>query len=86
MEDDNEEHAGQVSVDGIKLAEAHGMKPVALITEGSAGEAILEATVEQECDLVVMGAYGHGRIHELILGSTTTQVVNDSPVPVLFVR
>jgi nucleotide-binding universal stress UspA family protein len=30
-----------------------------------------------------MGAYGHGRIRELVLGSTTTALLRSSSVPVL---
>jgi len=37
-------------------------------------------------DLVVMGAYGHTRIRELILGSTTSHVLRKANVPVLLVR
>jgi nucleotide-binding universal stress UspA family protein len=33
-----------------------------------------------------MGAYGHTRIREFILGSTTSHVLRKSDVPVLLVR
>jgi len=33
-----------------------------------------------------MGAYGHGRIREMILGSTTTRVAMQSELPVMVVR
>ncbi len=36
--------------------------------------------------LVAMGAYGESRIKELILGSTTSFIINKSPVPVLLVK
>ncbi len=39
-----------------------------------------------EADLVVMGAYGHGRLSELFLGSTTTGVLSSCPRPVLLYR
>jgi nucleotide-binding universal stress UspA family protein len=34
-------------------------------------------------DLLVMSAYGHSRIRQLIVGSTTTTLLRTSPVPVL---
>jgi nucleotide-binding universal stress UspA family protein len=34
----------------------------------------------------VMGAYGHSRIRQLIVGSTTTTLLRTSPVPVLVLR
>jgi nucleotide-binding universal stress UspA family protein len=37
-------------------------------------------------DMVVMGAYGHSRIRQLIVGSTTTGVLRACLVPVLLLR
>ena len=37
-------------------------------------------------DLLVMGAYGHSRIREFIVGSTTTALLRTAPVPVLILR
>ena len=36
--------------------------------------------------LITMGAYGESRIKELILGSTTSFIINKSPIPVLLVK
>jgi nucleotide-binding universal stress UspA family protein len=41
---------------------------------------------EWAADLLVMGAYGHSRIRELIIGTTTTALLRDTPVPLLVVR
>ncbi|WP_370870719.1 universal stress protein [Polaromonas sp.] len=35
---------------------------------------------------LVMGAYGHSRIRQLIVGSTTTTLLRLSKVPVLILR
>lgn len=37
-------------------------------------------------DLVVMGAYGHSKIREFLVGSTTTRMVRQSKVPLLLLR
>lgn len=37
-------------------------------------------------DLVTMGAYGHSRIRQLIVGSTTTTIIRSCLVPILLVR
>ena len=48
---------------------------------------LIPATVEAEAsDLLVMGAFGHSRIRELMIGSTTTSVLRTSEVSVLVVR
>jgi len=39
-----------------------------------------------EGDLLVMGAYGHSRIRELVVGSTTTTMIRTSKLPVLLFR
>jgi nucleotide-binding universal stress UspA family protein len=48
--------------------------------------AILSQCEESGANLIVMGAYGHTRIREWILGSTTTQVIRKTRVPVLLAR
>jgi len=35
---------------------------------------------------MVMGAYGHNRLREWLLGSTTSTIIQKSPVPVLLIR
>ncbi|MFZ5729837.1 MAG: universal stress protein [Pseudomonadota bacterium] len=50
-------------------------------------EAALKGELRQGAgDLLVMGAYGHSRIRELIVGSTTTAMVRTGKVPVLLFR
>lgn len=41
---------------------------------------------EEGFGLVVMGAYGHSRIRNLIIGSTTTEMVRNCKVPVVLMR
>jgi len=37
-------------------------------------------------NLLIMGAYGHSRIHQLIIDSTTTAMIHHCKVPVLLFR
>lgn len=60
------------------------VKPLAL--HGTPEEKILEVVIRDKHDLVVVGAYGHTRLRELILGSVTNFLIRKSPVPVLLVR
>jgi nucleotide-binding universal stress UspA family protein len=56
------------------------------VLHGDPEEEILELRESIGADLIVMGAYGHTRIRELILGSTTSHVIRKATVPVLLVR
>lgn len=47
------------------------------------GEALLEDAAEFQADLLVMGAYSHNRLRELILGGVTTYVLANAELPVL---
>jgi nucleotide-binding universal stress UspA family protein len=48
------------------------------------GEQILSRASDFGADLIVMGAYGHGRLRELVLGGVTRVVLESMTVPVLF--
>jgi nucleotide-binding universal stress UspA family protein len=37
----------------------------------------------QAADLIVMGAYGHHRLTERLLGGVTYSLIHESPVPLL---
>ena len=47
------------------------------------GAALLDAAANLEADLLVMGAYGHSRLRELLLGGVTRHIVGNATLPVL---
>ena len=49
----------------------------------SAGEALTEYCAHQHADLLVMGAYGHTRIRDFVMGGATRFVVHHTPLPIL---
>lgn len=53
---------------------------------GHANEAIVEVMTGTDHDLLVIGAYGHGRIIEMVLGSTTEYVLRNTSAPVFLCR
>jgi nucleotide-binding universal stress UspA family protein len=57
-----------------------------IISTGREVDEILKFIKEGSVELMVMGAYGHNRLRELLLGSTTSQVIRKSPIPVLLIR
>jgi len=50
---------------------------------GSIGPALLASATAAGADLLVMGAYGHSRMREFILGGATRDVLKSMTVPVL---
>jgi nucleotide-binding universal stress UspA family protein len=66
--------------------EPHGITPDKILESGPVVDGILSAADRSACDLVVMGAFGHSRVRELILGSTTDGVLRRADVPVLLYR
>lgn len=65
----------------------HGID-VILETVDAAGRSIYEAleaaTRVHDSDLLVMGAYGHSRLRQFVLGGATRSMLAHPPLPVLF--
>jgi len=53
---------------------------------GRAGETIASLAAELGCDQIVMGTRGLGAVSGLLLGSTTTSLLNLTSVPVTLVK
>ncbi|HVV95632.1 MAG TPA: universal stress protein [Rhodanobacteraceae bacterium] len=60
-------------------AEFRDFKP----TAKERGAALLDTAHAEAADLIVMGAWGHSRITELVLGGTTRHVFQSSDLPLL---
>jgi nucleotide-binding universal stress UspA family protein len=71
------------ALDGLLDA---GFKPTSSILPGVVEQVIADYVREKEINLLVMGAYGHSRIRQLIVGSTTTTMLRTCHVPVLLLR
>ncbi|MGI9387285.1 MAG: universal stress protein [Methyloligellaceae bacterium] len=46
-------------------------------------DVILSQAKDLDIDLIIMGAYGHSRLRERILGGNTYYLLNNSPIPML---
>ena len=57
-----------------------------IISAGRKADEILKFIAEGPVELMVMGAYGHNRLLEWLLGSTTSHIIHKSPIPVLLIR
>lgn len=56
------------------------------IVGGIPEKQILEQSREIGANFIIMGGYGHSRIREAILGSTTIQVMRESEFPILLIK
>lgn len=65
---------------------AGGHTVTAHMLPGKPEDAIAAHIKAHDIDLLVMGAYGHSRLRNLFIGSTTTEMLRSSPVPVLLFR
>lgn len=63
--------------------------PITVDYEARAGdpsETIVRFAEELHADLLVMGAYGHTKVREFVIGSTTTYAMNHAICPLLLTR
>ncbi len=82
--DEDLERAAALAAEGVEYLKAHGAvaHPKAL-----AGDPARELVAFAEpSDLLAMGAFGRGRVFELLLGSTTEYVLRRAACPVALVR
>lgn len=80
-----ETHGDEPGADIALFLARHGIK-VEVSTRFSkhpVGDAILELGKELQCDLLVMGGYGHSRFREMLMGGATRTILEKSTIPVL---
>ena len=64
----------------------HGIEPEIMQhapVDGDVAEAIRRAAIALDAGLIVMGAYGHSRLRQWLLGGVTQSLIQDAPVPLL---
>lgn len=56
------------------------------VLEGYPAQVIVKLADDISADLIVMGAQSHGKVSEIMMGSTTRKVLHNAAQPVLVVR
>lgn len=85
-------HGADRSDPGGQLAEMlsrHGVRPVISVlakTMPSVSDVICRHCADKAVDMVVMGAYGHSRLREAILGGATRNMLETCDLPILMAR
>jgi nucleotide-binding universal stress UspA family protein len=75
--------------DAVLHLRHHGINAVkypAIAEEDEIADALIEECRKFDTNLLVMGSYGHSRLHELLPGSTTDRVLHRSPFPLFNAR
>ena len=57
-----------------------------VVREASPRPTIVDAALELNCQMIVMGTHGHSGLEHLLLGSVADYVVRNSKVPVLTIH
>jgi nucleotide-binding universal stress UspA family protein len=65
---------------------SYGVQVEFLSLVGHAYQQIVECIKSRGYDLLFIGAYGHSRIIEMVLGSTTEYVLRNTPCPLFLSR
>lgn len=63
-----------------------GFAVTTTIRSGEVEESLLAYLAEHAIDLLVMGAYGHSRMRQYLVGSTTSNLLRDCPSALLILR
>ncbi len=72
--------------EAIEYLRSHNVQATGIIIAAGdrlPAEALLTRTKELESDLLVMGAYGHSRLREMVLGGITDYVLEKAEIPLL---
>jgi nucleotide-binding universal stress UspA family protein len=83
---DDHGHGEEPGADIAGHLARHGVKVEVERTvsgEVSVADVILSRAADLGSDLIVMGAYGHSRLRELVLGGVTREILEHMTVPVL---
>ncbi|HBZ43849.1 MAG TPA: universal stress protein UspA [Maritimibacter sp.] len=78
--------AQRVADEAVLKLQAANLTASSRIATGEPEDALTKLVSEEGFDLLVMGAYGHSRIRSLIIGSTTTAMIQSVKIPVLLYR
>ena len=80
------ENGERILADARKYLQSYEVEATFEIQTGHAPEEIVEFIKRHGYDLLFIGAYGHSRILEMVLGSTTEYVLRNSPCAVFLNR
>lgn len=69
-----------------RAVEAYGVSARYVAAHGAVADGILQAAVDHQADLIIMGGYGYGPMWEAMLGSAVDYLLRDSQQPLLICK
>lgn len=84
--DDSSAKAQATAEEAVAILRSANLEASVRVASGEPEEVLGKLVSEENFNLLVMGAYGHSRIRSLIIGSTTTAMIQTVKIPVLLYR
>lgn len=83
-------HQADGAIEHLSWAEQQlksaGFQTVCSVIPGDVENTILDYCIKHNMHLLAMGAYGHSRIRQFLVGSTTTNILARATIPLLLLR
>lgn len=86
VDENDAEKAGDALMEAMREVKARGLNATEQILNGTPATEITHYADEIDAGIIITGAYGHGLLRELILGSTTQQILSSARRPLLMAR
>ena len=85
-----EDHGEDFALKHLREAEDQlgekGFQPICQMLPGVTEDVLTRYVEETDISLLLMGAYGHSRIREFLIGSTTTEMIRRCHIPLMLFR
>ncbi|TLX69120.1 MAG: universal stress protein [Thaumarchaeota archaeon] len=69
-----------------EIATKKGLTINTILLKGNPASIILDISIKEKKDMVIMGSRGIGKFKELILGSVSSKILHHSSCPVMLIR
>jgi nucleotide-binding universal stress UspA family protein len=82
------EAAVRLAERGAQLATSTGLtaEGLAVADDATVAETILRLAAERDARAIVLGSHSHPRVSEILFGTTTREILDHAPCPVVVVR
>jgi len=83
---DNQDESEKLLSEAEKVLSSNGVEVIAKTLRGKVDDAIVAYRQEKDLDMVMMGAFSHHRIRDILLGSFTAKMLERTQRPLLLLR